>query len=599
MTDRSIRPGLGVLLSLAGAASPGWIVAAIAGSLVLAVLDTLGVAAMVPLMALLTGTDTGTGVVAVLADAIGSSDVATLVPIVAGFVAVVFVLKSIGTIVFRWWLLGRTTRVSADASTELLRRYVLSPYAVHRSRRLSEVYRNINDSTVQASGVLLGVLGIASDALVLVALVGVLLVASPIATVFAAVFFAVLLGGVQALLRRRQARLGEELAGAALETWQFLLPSLDGFREARLSSSASRLVAGFGAAKHRTAQASRTLSIVSELPKYLLEIGFVVAIIGISGILLATGSSAEALSVLGVFAAASLRALPTLNRISATFAIIRSGQAGLGIVKGAAEELEALGAHDETPGGGGRFRGDIVLEDVSYRYPDSDRDVIRGVSLTIAENATTAFVGSSGAGKSTLLDLVLGLLEPTEGRLLCGGRPIGADLAGWYAGLGVVPQDVFLLDASFAANIAFGVPSDEVDLDRVREVVRTAQLEEFVEQLPLGLETRVGERGVRLSGGQRQRIGLARALYRRPAILVLDEATSALDNKTEHEISKAVAALHGSMTVLIVAHRLSTVRGADRLLFLDDGRIEGAGTFDEVRAEHAAFAHLVALGELT
>ncbi|TDX81151.1 ABC-type bacteriocin/lantibiotic exporter with double-glycine peptidase domain [Rathayibacter sp. PhB151] len=596
----SIRQGLGTLLALAGAASPGWLVVAVAGSIVLAVLDTLGVAAMVPLMALLTGADTGAGsVTSTIAGLVGTSDVATLVPLVAGFVAAVFVLKSIGTIVFRWWLLGRTTRIAADASTELLRRYVLAPFAVHRTRRLSEVYRNINDSTAQASGVLLGVLGVASDLLVLVALVAVLVVASPGATLFAAVFFALLLGGTQRLLRRRQGRIGEETAEASLQTWQFLLPSLDGFREARLSSSASSLVAGFQAAKRRGAQASRMLSLVSELPKYLLEIGFVVAIIGVSGILVATGSSAEALSVLGVFAAASLRALPTLNRISATFAIVRSGQASLRIVDDAARELDAHGSHDETPGPGGRFAGDIELERVVYRYPDASRDVLRGVTLRLAENATTAFVGSSGAGKSTLLDLVLGLLEPTEGRVLCGGRPIQEDLAGWYAGLGVVPQDVFLLDDSFAANIAFGVPRDGVDPERIREVVRIAQLEDFVEQLPLGLDTRVGERGVRLSGGQRQRIGLARALYRRPSVLVLDEATSALDNRTEHEISTAIAALHGSMTVLIVAHRLSTVRGADRLLFLEDGRIEGEGTFEEVRAAHPGFAQLVALGELS
>ncbi|KQQ05639.1 MULTISPECIES: ABC transporter ATP-binding protein [unclassified Rathayibacter] len=596
----SIRQGLGTLLALAHAASPGWIVVAIAGSIALAVLDTLGVAAMVPLMALLTGADTGSGsVTGVIAGILGTTDVATLVPIVAGFVALVFVLKSIGTIVFRWWLLGRTTRIAADASTELLRRYVLAPYAVHRSRRLSEVYRNINDATAQASGVLLGVLGIASDLLVLVALVAILVVASPVATIFAAAFFGILLGGTQRLLRRRQGRIGEETAEASLQTWQFLLPALDGFREARLSSSASSLVTGFRAAKRRGAEASRMLSMVSELPKYLLEIGFVVAIIGISGILVATGSSAEALSVLGVFAAASLRALPTLNRLSATFAIVRSGQASLLIVDDAARELEGHDSHDETPGAGGRFAGDLELEGVSYRYPDSTDDVIRGISLRIEENATTAFVGSSGAGKSTLLDLVLGLLDPTEGRILCGGRPIRDDLAGWYAGLGVVPQDVFLLDDSFAANIAFGVPRESVDPDRVREVVRAAQLADVVDQLPLGLETRVGERGVRLSGGQRQRIGLARALYRRPSVLVLDEATSALDNKTEHEISRAIADLHGSMTVLIVAHRLSTVRGADRLLFLDDGRIEGEGTFDEVRAAHPGFAQLVALGELS
>jgi ABC-type multidrug transport system fused ATPase/permease subunit len=239
-----------------------------------------------------------------------------------------------------------------------------------------------------------------------------------------------------------------------------------------------------------------------------------------------------------------------------------------------------------------------VLRDLSFRYPDAEDFVLRGISLEIRENRTTAFVGSSGAGKSTLLDVVLGLLQPTEGQVVVGGRVIVDDLAGWYAGLGVVPQDVFLLNDTLATNIAFGVPRDEIDRDRVHEVVRMAQLESLVGQLPEGLETVVGERGVRLSGGQRQRIGLARALYRRPRVLVLDEATSALDNVTEHEIAKTLGALQGTLTIVIVAHRLSTVRHADTLVFLKDGQVQTEGTFEEVRAGNADFARLVELGEL-
>jgi ABC-type multidrug transport system fused ATPase/permease subunit len=209
-----------------------------------------------------------------------------------------------------------------------------------------------------------------------------------------------------------------------------------------------------------------------------------------------------------------------------------------------------------------------------------------------------AFVGSSGAGKSTLLDLVLGLLEPTEGSIECGDRSISDDLAAWYAELGVVPQDVFLLNDTLSANIAFGVSAERVDRARIDEVMAMSQLDGLLAELPEGLETVVGERGVRLSGGQRQRIGLARALYRRPSVLVLDEATSALDNLTEHEIAATLGRLQGSMTILIVAHRLSTVRHADTLVFLKDGRIEAEGGFEQVRAQSADFARLVELGAL-
>jgi ABC-type multidrug transport system fused ATPase/permease subunit len=193
---------------------------------------------------------------------------------------------------------------------------------------------------------------------------------------------------------------------------------------------------------------------------------------------------------------------------------------------------------------------------------------------------------------------VLGLLEPTEGRIEVGGRSIADDLAAWYSELGVVPQDVFLLNDSMIANIAFGVAREQVDRARVEQVIAMAQLQSLVAELPDGLESVVGERGVRLSGGQRQRIGLARALYRTPSVLVLDEATSALDNVTEHEIAATLAGLQGTMTIVIVAHRLSTVRHADTLVFLKDGHVEAEGTFGEVRDRSEDFARLVELGEL-
>ncbi|WP_448811697.1 ABC transporter ATP-binding protein [Agromyces bauzanensis] len=597
--ERSLTEQLRMMLDMAGADPTRWVVGTVAASLVLAGLDTLGVAAMVPLTQLATGSDPESGALAWISAWLGTSDPAALIPIVAGFVAVVFIGKSIGAIAFRWWLLGRTTRISALSSAELARRYALAPYADHRSRRMSEVYRNINDATSQSASVLLGVVSMCSDGLVLIAITIVLAIASPVVTTFTAVLFGVLVFGVQRLLRRRQYRIGEEMAEAGLQAWQFLLPGLDGFREARLTSSANSFIDGFRQARMRRARAARQLGIVSDAPRYLLEIGFVIAILGISVILFTTTTTAEALTVLGVFAAASLRALPTLNRISANLATVRTGRAGLEIVSAVVDELDAGGTHDERPRSTERFAGDIDLREVSFRYPDSERFVLDGISLRIAENRTTAFVGSSGAGKSTLLDLVLGLLEPTNGTITCGGRSIADDLAAWYAELGVVPQDVFLLNDTLTANIAFGVVAQDVDHARVVTVVAMAQLEGLVAELPEGLDTVVGERGVRLSGGQRQRIGLARALYRRPSVLVLDEATSALDNVTEHEIAATLARLQGSITILIVAHRLSTVRHADTLVFLKDGRVDAEGTFEQVRAQSEDFARLVELGELS
>lgn len=595
--DRSLTPQLRMMLDMAGADPKRWVFGTVVASLVLAALDTIGVAAMVPLTQLLTGT-TDSWLVEWLSDRLGTSDLSSLVPVVAALITLVFILKSVAAIAFRWWLLGRTTRISALSSAELARRYALAPYADHRARRTSEIYRNITDATNQSSSVLLGAVSLVSDVVVLVAIVGVLAIVSPVVTLFAVVLFGLLVFGTQMLLRRRQYRIGEELAEAGLEAWQFLLPGLDGFREARLTSSANAFIDGFRAARMRGARLSRSMGILADAPRYLLEIGFVVAILGISVLLFATGTPAEALTVLGVFAAASLRALPGLNRVAANLATIRTGRAGLDIVARVVDELDRGGMHEERPRSTEPFAGDIVLGDVGFRYPDSDEFVLRGISLDIRENRTTAFVGSSGAGKSTLLDIVLGLLRPTEGDVVVGGRSIGDDLAAWYSQLGVVPQDVFLVNDTLTRNVAFGVATEDIDFTRVHEVIRMAQLEGLVADLPAGLETLVGERGVRLSGGQRQRIGLARALYRRPRVLVLDEATSALDNVTEHEIAKTLASLQGTLTIIIVAHRLSTVRHTDTLVFLKDGRIEAEGSFNDVRAQSPDFARLVELGEL-
>ncbi|MCP2366955.1 ABC-type multidrug transport system fused ATPase/permease subunit [Agromyces flavus] len=567
-------------------------------SLVLAGLDTLGVAAMVPLTQLIGGAETDSGVLAVISDVIGTSDPTVLIPVVASAIAVLFVVKSLASIGFRWQLLGRTTRVSADAASALLRGYVLAPYAAHRARPLREVYRNVNDSVSQGTSVLLAVVSICTDLAVLVAITIVLAITDPVVTVVTVLVFGVFVVGLQRLLRRTQTRLGEESAEVGLEAWQYLLPSLDGFREARLSSRGEDFVRGYRKARLRGARLGRDMGIIADIPRYSLEIGFVLAVAAISAYLFNVGTPAEAFVVLGVFAAAALRALPTLTRVSSNIATLRTGQPGLRIFLAAADELRSVGAHDEQPRDHTRYLGDIVIDGVEFRYPDSSDPVLDRVSLRIPQNSTMAFVGSSGAGKSTLIDLVLGLLEPTRGTIECGGRPIADDRAAWYAGLGVVPQDVFLFNDTIAMNVAFEVDADRVDLDRVDEALAMAQLDGIVAAMPNGVDTVVGERGVRLSGGQRQRLGIARALYRRPSVLVLDEATSALDNETERQISETLAKLGGTMTILIVAHRLSTVRHADTLVFLKDGRIEAQGGFEDVRSSNDEFARLVELGRL-
>ena len=576
----------------------GWMTLAVLGSVGIAALDTLGVAAMIPLMQVITG-DMSSGAAGTISDITGVADESTLVALIAGLVAVAFVSKSVCTIAFRWWLLGRTTRLSAEASSNLLQRYALAPYASHRQRKVGEIHRSLAGSVNQTFGqVAMGYIGILADVLNILMIGTVMLIVSPGAAGFIVVFFGGTMLITQRVLRSRHQRIGEEIAESELQAWNALMPSVNSFRESRLSSSSTRFVNQYRAARLRSAQASRRLSLVSELPRYVLEIVFVAGVGAMAALLFALNTGPEALAVLGVFAAAAMRLLPTLNRVMATMASIRAGGVGVDLLVNDLRALDADGYHSETPRGDAAFFGDIELSDVQYHFPDSPDLVLRGVSLVIPEGKSTAFVGSSGAGKSTVLDLILGLLTPTAGSVTCGGRDIHEDLPTWYSTLGVVPQDVFLTDDTLANNIAFGIDPDEVDLDRLADAVQRAQLDELVAGLPDGLNTRLGERGVRISGGQRQRVGIARALYRRPRYLVLDEATSALDNATEHRITQTIDALSGSVTVIVVAHRLSTVRHSDQVIFLSGGQVEAAGSFTDVERLSPEFAHLVKLGRL-
>lgn len=575
-----------------------WVMLAVVGSCFIAALDMIGVAATLPLMQLVTGADPSQGVLGYISGLLGTRDEQMLILVVALAVGLAFALKSLTTVAFRWWLLGHTTRLEAEAATELLRRYMLAPYWAHRERKIAVIHRNLASAVGQTFGqVFLGLISLFADVLTLAAILIILLIVSPLVTLFAVVVFGVLGWVIQRKMKKRHLEIGLAIAKSDLDAWTALMPGLNGFREARLSSSAELFIGRFGRAKSDRAHTNRLASLVSEIPKYILEIGFVLGIASIALILFTTGTKELALAVLGVYAAAAVRLLPTMNRVVSTIGGIRAGRVGMRILADEVERLDADGYSESRPSSK-QFSGDVVLDQVTYRFRDADVDVLRGVSTTLAHGQTTAFVGSSGAGKSTLLDVILGLLEPTSGSVRCGGEDIFGDLPGWYSGLGVVPQDVFLLDETLEGNIAFGVEPHDIDRNRLLQALRLAQLAPLVEEMPAGLSTRLGERGVRLSGGQRQRVGIARALYRRPSILVLDEATAALDNATERKISDTIDSLSGTMTIVLVAHRLSTVKNADKVVFMSNGRIEAEGSFAEVQRQNAEFAHLVALGKL-
>jgi ABC-type multidrug transport system fused ATPase/permease subunit len=284
--------------------------------------------------------------------------------------------------------------------------------------------------------------------------------------------------------------------------------------------------------------------------------------------------------MLGLFATVAFRMLPSVNHMTASIQRLRHSHAMLAGLLGELSLEKTRPSSPHTPPL--PFRESIVLEDVSFRYPSGHENVLEAVNISIPHGSSVGFVGGSGAGKSTLIDVILGLLPPASGRVTVDGRDIQDNLRSWQDSIGYVSQSIYLCDDSIRRNVAFGVREQDIDNAAVKRALKAAQLDTFVDSLPAGGNTFVGERGVRLSGGQRQRIGIARALYHDPKVLVLDEATSALDTQTEQDVMAAVNALHGTKTLIIIAHRLSTVADCDVLYRLDNGRVVQSGSYAEV-----------------
>lgn len=349
---------------------------------------------------------------------------------------------------------------------------------------------------------------------------------------------------------------------------------------------------------HAVAEASSQA--LPQLPRPILEIVVGGGIVLVMLVVLLQGrATADIVSLLALFAMGSFRILPGVNRMVYAYTSIRTnGPAVERVAKDffdpALSDLPQPAAHSHF-----RFSDTIELKNVSFAYADSVVPTLKSVSLTVRRGQTIGLVGSSGAGKSTLVDLLLGLLRPQQGEVLVDGRDIARDQRAWQQLIGYVPQTISLIDDTLRNNVAFGVDTSQIDDAQVWRALALARLDGFVRTLPDGLETMLGERGVRLSGGQRQRVGLARALYRDPEVLVLDEATSALDNESERQVTEAIEALHGNKTVIVIAHRLSTVERCDRLVLLHDGAIVDDGTFMDLATRNPGFREMVRLATLT
>jgi len=486
--------------------------------------------------------------------------------------------KAIFLAFLAWRQMSFAFGVEAQLSQRLFTVYLRQPYTFHLQRNSAQLIRNaVNDVNLFTFNVIIPGMSLVTEALVFPGLCILLLVVEPLGALIVVTVLGTCAWGFQRLTRGRIGRWGETRQHHEGLRIQHLQQGLGGAKDVKLLGRETDFLEQYSVHNAQCARAGRLQLFLQQLPRLWLELLAAAGLATLVLAMLAQGRDFSAiLPMLGLFAMAAFRLMPSVNRVLSS---IQSLRYGLAVINTLHEELKLAAPAPRKPGTAiAPFRETLELDQVSFTYFGTPVPAIKDLSLVIRRGESVGFIGPSGAGKTTLVDVLLGLLAPDSGEVRVDGNDIQRSLRTWQDQIGYVPQSVFLTDDTLRRNVAFGLPSAQVDEAAVWRAIRAAQLEEFVQSLPQGLDTVVGERGIRLSGGQRQRIGISRALYHDPATLVLDEASSSLDTATEREVMQAVRALQGSKTILIVAHRLSTVEHCDRLYRLEQGRVVATGT---------------------
>lgn len=467
--------------------------------------------------------------------------------------------------------------IKMNLSTRLMAAYLKQPYKFFLNVNSADLMRSVSTDTDQLYQLISNIFSVLSNGITALIIIIFLAASNPIMTLSIALIMGICLCiivfGLQKV-NRRNGRMCQYLAGQVLK---HLRQAFEGIKEIKIMNSERYFIDTYGSTYKKSADLSVKNSLIATLPKYLIEVFAISAIlVYLAFNIMFNSNYIELVPQLAVFCVAAFKLLPSVNALYASFNMIVYYKASIDLVYNdikTADELEndfnmSFGTNEELP-----FKSIIKVEKVTFRYPGTEKDVIVDANIEIPRGESVAFIGASGGGKTTTADIVLALLNPDKGKITVDDIDINNNIRGWKSKIGYIPQTIYLIDDTIRANIAFGINSEAIDDVKVWKSLEDAQLKDYIESLPKGLDTEVGERGVRLSGGQRQRIGIARALYRNPEILVFDEATSALDNETEKEVMKAIDGLHGTKTILMIAHRLSTIEKCNRVYKVENGTV--------------------------
>jgi ATP-binding cassette, subfamily B, bacterial PglK len=507
-----------------------------------------------------------------------------------------FAIKTGYLILLYRWLFRYAMKKEVKLARQLLTGYLSAPYTLHLQRNTAELVgvttRSVEEFT---SGFLVNLLTVLGELLVLAGVTSLLMTVEPLATLGALVVLAVPTAVAYRSTRHRLADAGR----MAEQNWflmtQWAEQAIRSVKETTISGRRAFFIDRHGYHVRNFTESLRSLAFFTAFPRLIIDTLAVSAMVAIAAILLVRGQDLQSiLPLLGMFALAAVRLIPSTSRMSSSLAQVRYRYASAEVIY---RELLVLRQRPSDPSSGSAeepaspipFRRTLLLEHLSYRYPAAPHSAIEDVSLEIPKGHLIALIGPTGSGKTTLVDLILGLLVPDSGRILVDGRDLHANLAGWQRNIGYVPQTVYLIDDTVRRNVAFGVPEQEIDDERVWQALRAAHVDHVVRSLPGALNATVGEHGDRLSGGERQRLGIARALYRDPEVLVIDEATANLDPVTEAAIVETIGRLRRRKTIIVITHRPAFVRNCDCIYMLARGRVWNSGGYAELLSREPIF----------
>lgn len=577
------------------------IIATTAASVILGLIESVALGLVYPIIGIATGIDYTVGPISLLWGFLGKPNSVTFGITLSAILIGTFAIKDALTIAFYTWQTKFIALEQANLSEKLLTQIMHSSLVEYRQSSKGFALHIIQTTVGNSfNKVINGLMGVVVAVFSTLAILSVVVITSPIPALVLAVYMIVAGSLYNRFIKPIGLSAGDRMAKHQKATNEASLQALSAFKETKLRHTAQYFIDQYADHNEKQALAGRTANLVSLSTKYILEIFLILALGAFLIFTFATENIANSVASLALLVAAAFRLLPLAAGTLSNLNQIRSGRYSL---KQLYWQIRYGSMFDDRPqkldeAGSIDFRSELKLRQLSVRYPGADHDVLSDINLSIPFGSSLALVGSSGSGKTTLADTILGLIQPRAGLIESDRTNIQDDLTGWQKKCAMVSQEIYIVDGTIADNVVFDEPRENYNEEHIRKALHAAQLIDLVNDSPEGIHTRTGENGSRLSGGQRQRLGIARAIYRDPKLLVFDEATSALDNVTEQKITEVIDSLKGSITTIVIAHRLSTVKNADKIAFLEEGQITGVGTFGQLYDSHAGFAELVRLGAL-